>query len=120
MKRDPSDPGPSLNEEKDPSMQWPQRTSREAIFDAPFPVVAMTQGFCVGDVLVLATAAPFSLKGHKGIVNTLIRRRIEGSALGPADIEEVRQARRQARQSEDANEGRVAFRERHRPVFKGR
>jgi enoyl-CoA hydratase/carnithine racemase len=204
LKRDYSDTEPSLNEDKDPSMQWPQRTSREAIFDAPFPVVAMIQGFCVGGGLALAsecdmriaaegsslgippsrlgtiydferiqvfvdligpsftkelfcsgrrvsarraldmglvnevvdaeeletavyglaeefaTAAPLSLMGHKRIVNTLIRRRIEGSALDAADIEEIRQAQRQARNSRDANEGRVAFSEKRQPLFKGR
>ncbi|MCH9009090.1 MAG: enoyl-CoA hydratase/isomerase family protein [Chloroflexi bacterium] len=183
LKRDYSASGPSLDEDKDPSMQWPRRTSRDAIFDAPFPVVAMIQGFCVGGGLALATecdmriaaegsslgippsrlgiiydferiqvfvdligpsftkelfcsgrrvdarraldmglvnevvgpddleaavyglaeefatAAPLSLKGHKRIVNTLVSRRVEGSALSAADIEEMRQAHRQAQQS---------------------
>ena len=204
LKRNPGDPGPQLDPNKPESMQWPKRVSREAILDAPFPVVAMIQGYCVGGGLALATecdiriaaegsrlgippsrlgiiydferiqvfidligpaftkelfcsgrmvsaeraldmglvnevvapeelakaayglaqefayTAPLSLKGHKHLINTLVQRRNEGSALTRADIEEMREAQRVARASEDANEGRVAFREKRKPVFIGR
>lgn len=204
LKRDPGDPGPQLDPDKDEAMQWPRRRSRQAIFDAPFPVIAMIRGYCVGGGLALATEcdirisddtgrlgippsrlgiiydyeriqvfldivgpsftkelfcsgrmvsaqralamglvndvvqpselekavyglaeefatnAPLAVKGHKAVVNTLVKRQIEGSALSEADIEMMYEAQRAARESEDAREGRLAFREKRKPVFTGR
>ncbi len=185
-------------------MQWPARRTRQAILDAPFPVIGMIQGYCVGGGLALATecdiriaadnsklgippsklgiiydyeriqvfidligpaftkelfcsgrmvsaqraldmslvnevvsseeledaayglaeefaaAAPLSLKGHKAVVNMLVQRRNEGSTLSDADIETMRDAQRVTRDSADAKEGRLAFREKRSPVFLGR
>ncbi len=67
-----------------------------------------------------AIAAPLSLKGHKAVINMLMQRRNEGSALSGADIETMREAQRITRESEDAKEGRLAFREKRIPVFQGR
>ena len=55
LKRAPGDRGPQPDPDKDPKLQWPHRKTVEAIFDAPFPVVAMIDGFCVGGGLALAT-----------------------------------------------------------------
>jgi enoyl-CoA hydratase/carnithine racemase len=55
LRRAPGDPGPQPRADKDPALQWPQRKTVDAIFDAPFPVVAMIDGFCVGGGLALAT-----------------------------------------------------------------
>lgn len=203
LKRDPNDPGPIIDPDKPPEMQWPERRSRHAIFDAPFPVIAMIRGYCVGGGLALASEcdfriasedsqlgippsklgiiydyeriqvfielvgpsfakelfclgrrisaaralamglvnevvpveeledtvyamarefaenAPLSVKGHKRVVNTLVKRAFEGSALRESDIADLIEAQRFARKSEDAAEGPRAFREKRRPVFIG-
>ncbi len=204
LTRAPGQNGPQPDSNKDPSMQWPIRRPVDAIFDAPFLVIAMIQGYCVGGGLGLATEcdmriaadtaelgitpsklgiiyayegiqvfvdlvgpaftkelfccgrrvsaeralamglvnqvvpaadlesavyglaeeladnAPLSVKGHKAIVNTLIQRRVEGSALSEADIHVMKEAQRVAAESEDNREGRLAFREKRKPVFQGR
>ncbi|HJO83306.1 MAG: enoyl-CoA hydratase-related protein [SAR202 cluster bacterium] len=204
LKRAPGDPGPQPDPDKDPKLQWPHRKTVEAIFDAPFSVVAMIDGYCVGGGLALATEcdmrictdraqlgippsrlgiiydyeriqvfidlvgpaftkelfcsglrinpqraldmglvnqvvkpedlesevytladefahnAPLSLREHKRIVNTLVRRNFQGSALTAKDIGSMHEAQRVARDSHDANEGRVAFAEKRTPVFLGR
>jgi len=196
--------GPQPDPNKDPSMQWPIRRPRDAIFDAPFLVIAMIQGYCVGGGLGLATEcdmriaadtselgitpsklgiiyehegiqvfvdlvgpaftkelfcsgrrvnaeralamglvnqvvpaadlesavytiaeeltenAPLSVKGHKAIVNTLVQSRVESSTLSEADINMIKEAQRVAAESEDRIEGRLAFREKRKPVFLGR
>ena len=201
--RTPGDPGPQPTPGKDPMLQWPHRKTRQAMFDAPFPVVAMIQGYCVGGGLALATEcdlrisadtgklgipssklgiiydydriqvfvdivgpafakelfctgrtisaeralamglvnevvpvadlestvyelaeelvtnAPLSVKGHKVLVNTLVQCRFEGAALTEADLESMRAAQRVARDSADAAEGRQAFAEKRKPVFRG-
>ena len=64
--------------------------------------------------------APLSVRGHKRIINTLVSRRIEGSALTAEDIATMRNDQSEARASRDATEGRVAFAEKRTPVFEGR
>ena len=204
LTRRPGQAEPEIDPDKPPEMQWPIRRSRHAIFDAPFPVIAMIQGYCVGGGLALASEcdmrisadtgklgippsklgiiyeydriqtfidlvgpsfakelfctgrtidaqralrmglvndvvpveelhdtvygladelainAPMSVRGHKHVVNTLVRSRIHGAELTAEDIAAMLEAQDAARQSEDANEGRVAFREKRKPVFKGR
>ena len=55
LRRTPGDPGPQPRSDKDPLLQWPHRKTVDAIIDAPFPVIAMIDGFCVGGGLALAT-----------------------------------------------------------------
>ena len=55
LRHNPGDPGPQPRADKDPQLQWPHRKTVDAIFDAPFPVIAMIDGFCVGGGLALAT-----------------------------------------------------------------
>jgi enoyl-CoA hydratase/carnithine racemase len=64
--------------------------------------------------------APLSVSGHKQIINTLVRSSREGAALSAGDVERMRDNQRRARDSHDANEGRVAFAEKRKPVFLGR
>ena len=204
LKRAPGDPGPQPTPGKPAELQWPHRKTVQSIFDAPFPVVAMIDGYCVGGGLALATEcdiristdraqlgippsrlgiiydyeriqvfidlvgpaftkelfcsslrvdpqraldmglvnkvvapdqlesevyglakefarnAPLSLKGHKRMINTLVARQHEGSKLNAQDIGEIHAAQQAARDSHDANEGRVAFAEKRDPVFIGR
>lgn len=204
LRRAPGDPGPQPKPGKPEELQWPHRKTVQAIFDAPFPVVAMIDGYCVGGGLALATEcdlriatdraqlgippsrlgiiydferiqvfidlvgpaftkelfcsglrvdarralemglvnkvvapedlekevyelagefaynAPLSVRGHKRVINTLVSRRYEGSALAAEDIAAMREAQSQARASRDAQEGRIAFAEKRPPVFEGR
>ena len=204
LKRAPGDPGPQPTPGKPAELQWPHRKTVQSIFDAPFPVVAMIDGYCVGGGLALATEcdiristdraqlgippsrlgiiydyeriqvfidlvgpaftkelfcsglrvdpqraldmglvnkvvasdqlelevyglakefarnAPLSLKGHKRMINTLVARQHEGSKLNAQDIGEIHATQQAARDSHDANEGRVAFAEKRDPVFIGR
>lgn len=55
LRRAPGDPGPQPVPGKPAELQWPLRKTVHAIFDAPFPVVAMIDGYCVGGGLALAT-----------------------------------------------------------------
>ena len=64
--RAPGDPGPQPNTSKNPMQQWPLRKTRQAIFDAPFPVVAMIQGYCVGGGLALATECDLRISADTG------------------------------------------------------
>lgn len=204
LKRDPGQPAPEVDPKKDPLMQWPNRTSRNAIFDAPFPVIAMIRGYCVGGGLALATEcdmriaaegsqlgippsklgiiydferiqvfvdlvgpafakeffctgrrvsaeralrmglvndvvpadklesavyelanelaenAPMSVRGHKRVVNTLVKARVDGAAMTKEIVETLRETQRIAKASDDAKEGPLSFREKRTPVFKGR
>lgn len=53
--RAPGDLGPQPKDDRDEESQWPHRKTVDAIFDAPFPVIAMIDGYCVGGGLALAT-----------------------------------------------------------------
>jgi enoyl-CoA hydratase/carnithine racemase len=60
--------------------------------------------------------APLSLKAVKTVANRFLH---EGR-LSPQDIEEIEALRYEAFRSEDIKEGERAFREKRKPVFKGR
>jgi enoyl-CoA hydratase/carnithine racemase len=72
--------------------------------------------FVYGMAQDIADNAPLALKGIKAALNRLrnVRR------IGAEDIQELEELRYQAYRSEDIKEGRAAFRERRKPLFKGR
>ena len=64
----------------------------------------------------IAQNAPLALKGTKHIVNKWI----DAVQLPPDVLKEVVTLRQQAFASEDIKEGRQAFAEKRKPVFKGK
>jgi enoyl-CoA hydratase len=63
----------------------------------------------------ITRCAPLSLKGSKYILNRLT----ENPVSTPEDIETFRTLQREASNSDDHEEAKLAFREKRRPIFKG-
>ena len=64
----------------------------------------------------ISANAPLSLKGIK----LIFRKCLQHQKLDPEDAREVEALRTQAFNSEDLKEGQLAFKEKRKPVFKGR
>ena len=74
------------------------------------------ESFTYGLAGEIAANAPLSIKGTKRILGMLSR----ASALSEEDAETAHRIRIQAFNSEDIKEGQQAFREKRKPVWKGR
>jgi enoyl-CoA hydratase len=72
--------------------------------------------FTYGMAREISENAPLSLKGMKVIFNKIFL----SQKLDPKDMEEIEALRHQAFNSEDIKEGQQAFKEKRKPVFKGR
>jgi enoyl-CoA hydratase len=72
--------------------------------------------FTYGMAREISENAPLSLKGMKVIFNKIFL----SQKLDPKDMEEIEALRLQAFNSEDIKEGQQAFKEKRKPVFKGR
>ena len=80
-------------------LQWPHRKTVEAIFDAPFPVIAMIDGYCVGGGLALATECDIRIATDRaqlgippsrlGIIYDFERIQVFVDLVGPAFTKEL-------------------------------
>ena len=99
LKRAPGDPGPQPTPGKPAELQWPHRKTVQSIFDAPFPVVAMIDGYCVGGGLALATECDIRISTDRaqlgippsrlGIIYDYERIQVFIDLVGPAFTKEL-------------------------------
>ena len=76
------------------------------------------QGFAITDEMAqeISGNAPLSLKGMKTIFNSLLRYQ----TISPEDLNAAQMLVAQTLGSEDLKEGRKAFAEKRKPVFRGK
>ena len=99
LRRAPGDPGPQPTPDKPAELQWPHRKTVQAIFDAPFPVLAMIDGYCVGGGLALATECDIRIATDRaqlgippsrlGIIYDFERIQVFVDLVGPAFTKEL-------------------------------